>query len=310
MFRITAGKASADPAPIATILTGAGGINPGNCQTFSVGTVPSPGELPEKSSDLELSIAHKFHLDTALQFIAYDTNETNTIFEAQSPASGFLDTINEFGGPNYLQAVFNHISAICPNFAPPHPPPTIANLTVASNLNLASARARGMEFNGRLRVSPQFYVEGYWSVQSTTIFDVSNELLMANTTLIPGSQLPRIPLHKWGLSADLTNSHGQDVYFNYVHYDSNNSLNRPAYGVANVAFTGKLGGNAGNTWLNLGVSNVFNSNVDNYGRIGWGVFVPENQYGTDSNGLEQGSERFGLAPATVVFSITQRFVGP
>ncbi len=303
VVRLTGGISSADPAPIATLITGAGGINPGNCQTFSVGTIPSPGELPEKASDVELSVAHRFTQDSAVQALWYDTNETNTIFEAQTSAAGYVNQINEFGGPNYLQGVFSRIQSICPNFASPNPPPSINNITVSSNLNLASSRARGFELSGSFRVNPHLYLEGYWDVQSATIFDAPVQLLIDNPTLIPGSQLPEIPLHKWGASFDYTNNYGGEIFLNYTHYDSNNSLHRPAYGVADAAFTQRI---ASNTYLNLGVSNIFNSAVDNYGRIGWGVYVPENQYGTDANALDQGSERFGLAPATLIFSVTQR----
>ncbi|HEY5095547.1 MAG TPA: TonB-dependent receptor, partial [Candidatus Eremiobacteraceae bacterium] len=67
VFRLTGGGSSADPAPIAVTLTGTGGINPGNCKTFGIGTVPSSGELPEKAHDLEASFAHRFADDTSSQ---------------------------------------------------------------------------------------------------------------------------------------------------------------------------------------------------------------------------------------------------
>ncbi len=63
VFRLTGGASSADPAPIAIQFTGAGGINPGNCTLFGLGSVPSTGELPEKATDLEASAAHHFGLD-------------------------------------------------------------------------------------------------------------------------------------------------------------------------------------------------------------------------------------------------------
>jgi outer membrane receptor for ferrienterochelin and colicin len=110
-------------------------------------------------------------------------------------------------------------------------------------------------------------------------------------------------MHKWGLDLDLTNSHGGEVYLNYTHYDGNNPLARPAYGQADATFTQRV---TSDISLSMGILNIFNSNVDNYGRIGWGVFVPENQFGTDTTGLEQGSERFGLIPMTVTFSVTER----
>ena len=302
VIRFTGGRASADPAPIAVTLTGAGGINQGNCQIFSLGTVPAPGVQPEKSTDVELSLAHRWFEDTISQLTAYDTNEKNTIFEAQAPAAGFLDVLNQFGGNGYIQAAINHVTSVCPNFTPSNPA-TINNFVINSNLNLATSRARGFELSQRLRVNPHLFFDGYWNTQSTTIFDAPPALLMNNPTLIPGSQLPKIPLHKWGLAMNLTSSHGGELYLDYTQVDSNNELARPSYGSASLAITQQV---AEHTFVNMGVSNLFNQVVDNYGRIGLGVYVPENQFGTDTSAVQQGSERFGLAPASVSFTIIQR----
>ncbi len=59
--------------------------------------------------------------------------------------------------------------------------------------------------------------------------------------------------------------------------------------------------------LNIGISNLFNNDVDNYGRIGYGVFVPENKFGTNSTGSQHGSERFGLSPRALSVTMTQSF---
>jgi outer membrane receptor protein involved in Fe transport len=146
-------------------------------------------------------------------------------------------------------------------------------------------------------------LDGFYDAQSVTLFDAPDALLSDNPTLIPGSQLPIIPLHKFGLNVDLTNTHGGELYLTYTQYDSNNALARPAYGQVDGTFTQRINND---TAVSLGVINLFNGNVDNYGRVGLGVFVPENQFGTDVNGIAQGSERFGLIPRTVTFSLTQR----
>jgi hypothetical protein len=302
VVRLTGGKSSADPAPLAPQLTGIGGITPGDCKLISVGEAQSPNELPEKATDLEASYAHRFAADTTIQLVAYDTNEINTVFQGALPAADFMSLINA-AGPNYLPQVFAKIQTLCPNFAPPNPPPTIANLVMHTNLNLARERARGLEFSGRVRVTPHFSVEGYWDTQSAALFDAPDFLLMSNPTLINGAQLPAIPLHKFGIALDLTNTHGGEVYVDYTHLDSNNSLNRPAFGWADASFTQAVSKDLS---LNLGITNLFNSAVDDYGRIGLGVFIPENQFGTDPNALAQGTERFGLAPMSVIFSLTEK----
>ena len=301
-FRLTGGKSSADPAPISLVITGAGGIGAGNCQQFSLGTAQTPGEQPEKASDLEASYGHRFAGDTNVQAVAYDTNEINTIFEGQLPASNFSSLLAQLG-PAYLQAVYGRIQTLCPNFAPPNPPPTLANLVLNTNLNLARERARGLELSGRLRFNRNFFVDGYYDVQSAAIFDAPVVLLQSNPTLINGAQLERIPLHKFGVAMDYTNNHGGEFYIDYTHFDGNNPLNRPPFGWADAAFTQSI---SKNTSVNVGITNIFNSAVDTYGRIGLGVYIPENMYGTDANALAQGSERFGLAPMAVMFTLTQK----
>ncbi len=299
VIRVTGGGASADPASIAPSLSSIGGITPGNCTQVSVGTLPSLGELPEKATDLEISLAHREVADTITQFTAYDTNEKNTIFDALIPAGPFIPQINTLGGPTYIDSVLAHVNAVgCAST-----PITAADLFVDTNLNLATARARGYEINQGFRANPHLFVGGYWDVQSVTIFDAPTSLLMDNPTLVPGSQLPGIPLHKWGLNLNLTSDRGGSIYMDYVQTDSNNPLNRVAYGTADLAITQQV---ARHTFVNLGVSNLFNQSVDNYGRIGLGVFQPENQFGTDTSGLQQGTERFGLAPASISFTVIER----
>lgn len=303
VIRLTGGRSSGDPAPIAVQITGAGGINPGNCNTFPLGRVPSNAERPEKASDLEMSVGHRFAGDTALQLNLYDTNETDTIYAAQLPASQFLNYITG-AGPSYFPAVIARIQSICPNFAPPNAPPTIDNFFMDTSLNIAKARARGIELSGRLRVTPKLFFEGFFAVQSSVVFDVPDVTLQANPYIINGSQLAKIPLHKYGLSANMTNTHGFEGHLSYTHFDSNNDLNRAAYGVADASFTQRL---TQRTALNLGFSNLFDAAVDNYGRIGLGVFIAQNRFGTGTSGLDEGTERFGLAPRSFTLSLTQRF---
>jgi outer membrane receptor for ferrienterochelin and colicin len=301
VIRVTGGYASADAAPLAASISSIGGITPGNCQTIGVGTVPTNGTLPERASDEELSLAHRWVADTITDFTAYDTNERNTIFEANIPAAPYESLLLQYGGPNFITDALAHVNSLCGN---PTPPLDINNLVVTTNTNLANARARGMELDQRWRIVPHVVFDGYWDTQSVTFFDAPTSLLQNNVTFIPGSQLPRIPLHQWGAYIDVTTDKGGDLYLKYSQVDSNNELNRPSYGSADLAITQEVGPH---TFLNLGVSNLFNQAVDTYGRIGYGVFIPENQFGTDTSGLQQGTERFGLAPASVSFTVIERY---
>lgn len=299
VIRVTGGASSADPAAIAPSVGSPGGITPGNCQQITIATVPTAGELPEKATDEEFSLAHRWVEDTVTQFTGYETNEKNTIFEAAAPIGPYVGLINELGGAGYIPAVLAHLNGLCSPI-----PISVSNLFVTSNLNLATARARGFEASQRFRVNRNLVLDGYWDAQSTTFFDAPASLLMNNTTLIPGSQLPGIPLHKWGIYMDATSNKGGELYLNYAQLDSNNELHRPSYGIADMAITQQVGQH---TFLNLGASNLFNQAVDYYGRIGLGVFIPENQFGTDTSGLSQGTERFGLAPSSLSFTVIERY---
>ncbi|HEV3154086.1 MAG TPA: TonB-dependent receptor, partial [Candidatus Baltobacteraceae bacterium] len=248
------------------------------------------------------SYGRRVGASASLQAVAYDTNEINTIFEGDVPASNFQSILNA-AGPSYLPAVYAHIQSICPNFAPPNAPPTIANLVVATNLNLAKQRARGLELSGRVKVGP-VNLQGYYDVQSSAVFDAPVFLLQSNPTLIDGSQLVGIPLQKFGASLDWAIGRRTEYYMDYTHFAGNNPLNRGPYGIANAALTQSLT-NSGLS-ATLGVTNLFNDATDTYGRIGWGVFVPENTYGTDTSGLQQGSERFGLAPRSFLLTLSQK----
>jgi outer membrane receptor for ferrienterochelin and colicin len=302
VIRLTGGGASADPQPIAPSITTIGGITPGNCQQVSVGSLQTPGELPEKATDEEISLAHRWVADTITQFTGYDTNVRNSIFDLLQPAGPYIPLINFYGGSGYIPAVLAHVNAVsCAST-----PITAANLFVDTNVNIGAARARGYEINQRWRVNPHLVLDGYWDVQSVANFDIPDSYLMNNVNVINGSQIAGIPLHKWGAYMDFTTDNGGEVYLDYVQVDSNNSYQRASYGTADLAITQQV---AKHTFVNLGVSNVFNQAVDTYGRIGLGVFIPQNQFGdpTITTGLQQGTERFGIAPASLSFSVTQRW---
>ncbi len=302
MLRLTGGKSSADPAPLALQLTGVGGIGAGNCKIFSVGEAQSPNEQPERAADLEFSYGHRFNANASVQGVLYDTNETNTIFQADVPASNFQDILNA-AGSTYLPSIFAHIQSICPNFSPPSAPPTISNLVVVTNVNLAKQRARGIELSGNVRFH-RMSLQAYYDVQSSAIFDAPVFLQQSNPTLINGSQLVGIPLQKYGATLDWTLTDRTEYYMDYTHFAGNNPLNRGPFGIANAALTQTVTSNG--LAATLGVTNLFNEASDIYGRIGLGVFIPENSYGTDTSGLQQGTEQFGLAPRAFLFTLSQK----
>ena len=92
----------------------------------------------------------------------------------------------------------------------------------------------------------------------------------------------------------------------------NNGYNRPSY----TFFNGSITKQFKNVTLNFGVQNLFNQASQDYGLIGLGnyqafnpVYLAANAGSIPPNALAEGSERFGLAPRALLFTVTQRVGG-
>ena len=88
----------------------------------------------------------------------------------------------------------------------------------------------------------------------------------------------------------------------------NNALLRPPFGYADGFVSRPFG-----RYLvaNLGVKNIFNSAYDRVRPDRAGEFVPENQFGTDANAIQQYfngvyGERFGLPERSIMLTVSSR----
>ena len=128
--------------------------------------------------------------------------------------------------------------------------------------------------------------------------------------LIPGAQIPLIPMHKATFGLDWAYKGWEaNITGNYVGL--NNPQERPAFtyfnGFLNKQLTDRIG-------LNFGVQNIFNQNTQTYGYFGHQQFFPENQYGSDLNSIQQyvngktgyTMEEFGLASTSFIFTLNLR----
>jgi outer membrane receptor protein involved in Fe transport len=121
-------------------------------------------------------------------------------------------------------------------------------------------------------------------------------------TIINGSQILDIPLHKQSLGLDWSPG-GFETRIDAEHLDGYNGLNRPAYNYANgfVRYTA-----AGRSTFTFGVYNIFDTAALTYGQIGLGVFRAENQFGRDRNSFDEGVKLRGLTPRSFEFAVSER----
>jgi outer membrane receptor protein involved in Fe transport len=126
-----------------------------------------------------------------------------------------------------------------------------------------------------------------------------------NIFLINGSQISGVPLHRANFGIAYGDDQGWSGSLDGYFIGYPNGLNRPGYTYFNFNVAKQL---TKQLALNFGVINVFNSNVSQWGLIGLAPYKPENQFGTDTSPLQQGSsaEEFGLAPAQAFFSLTEK----
>lgn len=305
VLRLTGGRSDGEPSPVLTqqlpnLNTTYQNITPSCGGLTGVGNVSNPGLQPETSNDLELGYGHRFAGDSLVQLDVYESFEKNRIFGGVLPVS----VLGPNAIPSYLLAgYFNRIQQFCGTANP-----TLADLSVNTNYNASSARYQGIELSGRYRFNRRFYVDYSYDVQSAVNLNVPNSILMSNVTLINGSQLVGIPLHKASVGFDYTTLHGFEARTDVYYLDDNNSYNRPRFFYGNASFSAALGPH---TALNVGVQNIFNSAASRYNQFGAAPFVAENQFGTDTSALQQafsgnGGGLNGLLQPQYSVSITVR----
>lgn len=301
VWRITAGRATGEPAPSLlygfSLNTTPQNINPNCSGLTSVGGLGNPNVGPENANDLELAYGHRFTADTAVQIAAYASNETDQVYSVSIPATQLPPGVTI---PNYLLTqYFARITAACgiPN-------PTLANLSIDTVMNASQARYRGVEVSGRKRFNDRFFTDYAYDIQSAVRVGVPDTILMANPFIINGAQIYQTPVHKWDLGVDYSTPNGLETRLDGYYIGINNALNRPAYFFADASVSKTL---TSRTTLNLGIHNIFNNAADQYGRFGWGVFTPTNQFNPLPNALAEASERFGLVPTQIELTVTQKF---
>ncbi|HEY2473545.1 MAG TPA: TonB-dependent receptor [Candidatus Cybelea sp.] len=268
------------------------GFNPicGPGDLNSIGGVSDPNLLPETATDYDISYAHRFSAGTDLQGDVYQATEWNALLGGVLPlsATGFSQIPSSL-----VERYLGKIDTFCHYRASP------ADLAVGTTYNAGQAKYRGATISLDSHLSRHLELTADYNVTSSAFFNLATSIMQNNISLINGQQTGQAPIHT--ADAGLTGNDGPFEATLDSHYvGPGNWLNRGGFWYANAS----LSMSHGPVTFTLGINNVFNSVASDYGYVGLGAFVPENQYGADRNAFDQGSELFGLPYRAFRFVMT------
>ena len=318
VVRLTAGKSVGLPDPtqsIGTGITNANSLNP-QCATLKPGvggiTVGTPGVeglQPETSTDVEAAYGHKFADGTLIQGDYYNSSVKNLLFATTLNASllppGTISPL-VLGGPNsgLFGRVYNYSSACAALLNPANPQSLIPYLAFTVPTNAANGLFRGIELTLRHPFGHYFSSELTWDVQSSVDVNIPTLLLQQNVFLINGAQVFGIPLQKQNLALDLNLPSGLSAHVDATRFGQNNQFDAQPFIVTNAFASTRLGPYLTFTF---GATNIFAARNDTYAQTGIGLYVPENQYGTDTTPFTQSATYNKLRsyqPPQGVFTLT------
>jgi outer membrane receptor protein involved in Fe transport len=303
VFRVTGGRSYSEPDPsllafappvygapssinCPPALTGTGAIT-------SIASIADPNLIPETAEDLEAAYGHRFNATTNIQADVYQAWESEALLGGNVP----ILSVPQIKVPqDYITKALDRLES-CPGLHP-----TINNLGFSTTYNAASARYRGIVLSSNVGITRNFSWNGSFTVQSAAYVGVPTDILISNTNLIDGAQMYGIPLRQGTTGVSYQNSGGLAAQFDANYFGGNNSWNRNPFWFANFG----ISKTSGPVTVGLGVYNVFNSVAQQYGLIGYGVYIPQNFYGLQAqggatSGLQQSNEQFGLPFRSIFF---------
>lgn len=296
-FKLSGGHSYSEPDPallyaLPSLNKDVSGFNPvcGPGDLNSIGSTSDSNLLPETATDVDLSYARRIVAGTNLQADAYEATEWDALLGGKLPLSqtGFTQIPQQI-----IEGYLRKIDAFC------HSNATTADLAVSTTYNAGQEKYRGVVLSLDSQLTRHLTLTADYNIQSAAYFNLSPSIMMNNVTFINGQQVGQAPLH----TADVGLAANAGVFagsFDTHYVGPGNWLDRGGFWYADMSLSLRRAP----VTLTLGVNNVFNSVAANYGYIGLGTFQPENQYGTDRNAFDQGSELFGLPYRAFRFVVT------
>jgi outer membrane receptor protein involved in Fe transport len=296
VIRLTTGRAYSEPDPsllaIAPPIYGA--PSSVNCPPVTTGTgaltaiasVADPNLQAETANDLELAYGHRFNVTTSFQADVYQSWENQALLGGNVPIS----TIPQVTVPDRLISQYLTRLSKCGGLNP-----TQNNLAFSTTFNAAAARYRGIVLSTNVGIMRNLSFNAAYNIQSAAYLGIPQDILMANTGLLDGGQISGIPLRQGSAGLAYQARTGFAARMDATYVGANNSFNRGPFWFAN----GSISETYKTITLTAGIYNMFNSVAQQYGLIGYGVFQPQNFYGSAAQGgptsaIAQGSEQYGL----------------
>ncbi|HEY6327266.1 MAG TPA: TonB-dependent receptor [Candidatus Cybelea sp.] len=297
VIRLTGGRSYSEPDPglIAFAPPVYGAPSSINCPATTSGTgalvsiasVANPQLQPETAEDLELAYGHRFNATTNIQADVYQSVESQALLNGNVSIVGFPGiTVPQ----SYIDKALQRLSS-CPGLNP-----SVKNLAFTTTYNASSARYRGIVLSTNVGITRNVGINAAFDVQSASYIGIPQDILLANTELLDGGQIARIPLRQGTAGIYYQdNREGIGARLDATYIGANNTWNRNPFWFANAS----ISKSSGPVTVNLGVSNIFNSVAQQFGYIGYGVYIPQNFYGLAAqggavSGLQQSSEEYGL----------------
>jgi hypothetical protein len=307
VYRLAWGEVSTQPSldtvgsPFAIGNLGGLGTNISCNQLNSSGSGGNPNLKPEFGRDTEFSWGHRLGLDSTVQLSLYSESIYNQLYSQEVQATHYSPSF--FGTTDYLapgSPLVPFANAVA-SFCGITQAQALPLLGIDSTLNIGTGLAQGFEVQGHQRFGSRFYMDYDYAANSSVPISVPVNILSQNFALIPASQLPGVPLHKYNFAFDYTFGHGIEARSETYFVSANNPKNLPSYNYTNFIFTvptGKFG------TANIVVNNAFQQNAFYEGMIGHGyplALNPQFASQEDFSPLigNQATEAFGLTFRTL-----------
>ncbi|MBV8343533.1 MAG: TonB-dependent receptor [Candidatus Eremiobacteraeota bacterium] len=305
VIRLTGGRSYSEPDPslIAFAPPVYGAPSSINCPPTTTGTgalvsiasVANPLLQPETAEDLELAYGHRFNATTNIQADVYQSWESQALLNGNVSIVGFPGiTVPQ----DYIDKALQRLSS-CPGLNP-----TEKNLAFSTTYNAAGARYRGIVLSTNVGITRNVGFNAAFDVQSASYVGIPQDILIANTDLLDGGQIAKVPLRQGTAGIYYQDNLGIGARLDATYIGNNNTWNRNAFWFANASVSKA----SGPVTINLGVYNLFNSVAQQYGYIGYGLYQPQNYYGLAAqggatSGIQQSSEQYGLPFRTYWFTV-------
>jgi hypothetical protein len=233
---------------------------------YGVGPGDPPGPTSSTSWRMGWQRAFRTGQVTATLY-RQDQNDVlvNTYVNGEFLPPGYLP-------PGYLavaQAIFQSTSG-CGTTQPF----TATNLFVNQPIANVQRVYQGLQLTGGFRVGQNLVAEPYYNITETIANSTSPLLNNPFSIIIPGAQMPNIPMHRGGLTLDYKAPHSAvEGLLNGTYVSANNANNLPGYVTADagVAFTMTKG------TITAAVTNIFN-------KYGYYFASPDNAVGLPTVG--------------------------